>query len=562
VIYEKDLDIRGNGGRIVWKDEKEEFKHLERRHKMLRFRTLGLVVTLLTILSIGGAVGWTGQEAPRYGGTFVYGAATEPDNLDPAVVFDTQAMRIMRNVAENLVNLGPDGEPQPGLAESWEISADGLTWIFHLRHGVKFHDGTPFNAEAVVFNFDRQMNPDNPYHQYGPWVWWEWMYSSIIKSVEAVDEYTVKIELKKPFTPLLAHLAISASGTILSPTAIRKWKGEIGLHPVGTGPFKFKEWVRGDHITLEAFDDYWGGRPYVDRIVIRFIPDNTVRAGALIKGEIDLMTDFSEPTYKTLIAEPSVTVILAPPLNISYLAMNTTKKPFDNILVRLAIQHAINKEELVSSLYGELGEVANGPIPSPEWAWHPGLKAYEYNPELAKALLAAAGYPDGFDTELWIASAPRGYNPVGPLLAETVQSYLAAVGINAKVVVMDYSALTPRVMNGEHEMTFFGWYGDDLDPDEFIYTFCHSSNAIPPANNLAFYKNDQVDELLDLAQRITDIDVRRELYLRAQEIVNAGAAWVWLNGIKQPYAITARVRNFRPNPVPWCLYLADIWLAE
>jgi peptide/nickel transport system substrate-binding protein len=516
---------------------------------------------LVVVVLLGGALTISAEDVPRYGGTLIFAAATEQSGLDPANVFDTAAMRIARNIAENLTNLGPDGEPVPGLAESWDLSDNGLTWVFHLRKDVTFHDGTPFNAQAVFFNFDRQMNPDNPYYEHGPWGWWDWMYAPIIKSVQVLDEFTIKMELNTPFSPLLAHLAISASGTILSPAAIEKWGAEIGIHPVGTGPFKFKEWVRGDHVTLEAFDDYWGGRPYLDEVIIKFIPDNTVRGAALAQGEVDLITDFSSPTYQALSAVPGVELIAAAPLNMSYLVMNTEKKPFDDVLVRLAVQYAINKNELVSSLYGELGEVFNGPVPSPEWAYHADLQSYDYNPEISKALLAAAGYPNGFDTELWIYSAPRGYNPVGPELAEVIQAYLGEVGINAKVVVRDYTAHSTQLKQYEHEMAFFGWYGDDLDPDEFIYIFCRSTEQTGTMN-LARYKNARVDELLDRARTITDITARRELYLRAQEIIAADAAWVWLNGIKQPYAFRSRVKNFHPNPVPWCLYFGGVWVSD
>ena len=518
------------------------------------------VVGLLILVAVGWSIGVAGAGSPKVGGTLVFGAATEQDSLDPAGTFDTAAMRINGWVAENLTNLGPDGNPVPGLAESWEMSADGMTWTFHLRQGVVFHDGTPFNADAVVFNFDRQMNPQNPYYQYGSWGWWDWMYAPVIKSVYKIDAMTVGMTLNFPFSPLLAHLAISGAGTILSPAAIQQYKADVATHPVGTGAFALKEWVRGDHITLVAFDRYWGGRPYLDQIIVRFIPDNTVRAGALIRGEIDLMTDFSPPQLDTL-RTAGAQIMIAASLNLSYLAINSEKAPFDNILVRIAVQHAIDKDGLVQALYGELGEVAKGPIPSPEWAYDPNLRQYEYDPELARQYLAAAGYPNGFTTELSIYSAARGYNPVGTELAEAIQAYLAEVGITATISISDYTAHNAKVHSGQHELAFYGWYGDDLDPDEFIYTFCHSSNAtVPGANNLAFIKSEEIDSLIDQARTVTDIEARRALYVRAQELVNSTAGWVWLNGIKQPYALTARVQGFTPNPVPWCLDLSHVWL--
>lgn len=524
-----------------------------------RFWSVVLIVGV--VLSIGGLLAWAEQD-PQYGGTLVFGAVSEQATLDAANQFDTSGMRVMSNIFDNLVNIGPDGEPEPGLAESWDFADDLMSCVFHLRRGVQFHDGTPFDAEAVAFNFDRQMNPDNPYNQYGAWGWYHWLFEPALKSVEAIDDYTIRIELYIPWSPLIAHLAICGTGTISSPTAIKKWKEEIGDHPMGTGPFKLEEWIKGDHLTLVANEDYWGGRPYLDEVVIRWIPDNSVRSAALTRSEIDFMTDFSAPSYEILSAESDVNVILAPPLNLSFMCMNMDKEPFDDILVRLAVQHAIDKEAMVASLYGKLGESLNGPVPSPEWGYHPGLKAYEYDPELSKALLAAAGYPNGFETEILIYSQGRGYNPVGPELAEVIQSYLAKVGISARINKMEWTAFSVDLQAGKHAISFYGWYGDNLDPDGYIYTFCHSSAANPPeANNVAFFRDEGADELIERAQAVTDVAVRRELYFRIQEIVNASAGYLWLNGIKQPYALSARVQNYTPNPVPWHLSFSKVWVA-
>lgn len=520
------------------------------------------IAILVGMLLLGGS-SLLAADAPRYGGTLIYGAATEPSGLDPAITFSTGGQRMASNILETPLRLrDSDGALEPSLAESWKVSEDGLIWVLYLRQGVKFHDGTPFNAEAFVFNVDRQMNPENPYNQYGPWVYWEWLYRNLVVGVKAVNEYTVEIEINAPFAPFLNYLAFPGAFSMSSPTAIKEWEGEYGTRPVGTGRFKFKEWIRGDHITLVANEDHWEGRPYIDQVVTRFIPDNTVRSAALIGGEIDLMLDFGKTAYTVLSAELGIRIILSPPVNISYLAMNIRQKPFDDVLVRLAVQHAINKEEIVEALYGDLGEVSNVPIPRSMTGHHSGIEAYEYDPELSKKLLAAAGYPNGFDTELAIYDAPRGYNPVGSELAEVVQSYLAAVGINAEITVADYTSHIAMTQRREHKMAFYGWNADHLDPDGFIYTFCHSESAEPGGYNMPLYTNLEVDALINRAQVVTDMDVRTELYRRAQEIVNAGAAWLWLSSTTPAFAISPRVQNFIPNPLPVILHFDELWLSD
>lgn len=515
-----------------------------------------LVFALLLLSLLSGALAQT----PVKGGTLHFGTATEPDTLDAAGAFDTAAMRINSSVTENLVRLGADGNPEPGLAESWDVSEDGLLWTFNIRPNVTFHDGTPLDAAAVVFNFERQMDTAHPYNQYGSWGWWDWMFAPAIDRVYAVGDMTVVMELAFPFSPLLAHLGISGAGTILSPTAIAEHGAQIGNHPVGTGPFMLTEWVRGDHITLTAFDDYWGEEPHLDAIIIRFIPDNTVRSAALTRGEIDIMTDFSGQQLEML-RQGGAQVQIAPALNVSYLAMNSKSAPFDDIRVRLAVQHAIDTETLLQALYGDLGEPALGPIPSAMWAFDPDASRYEYDPGLAKQYLADAGYENGLDVELSIYSAPRGYNPVGTELAQVVQMYLTAVGINATIKVTDYTAHAADVGNGNHQLAFFGWNGDDLDPDGFIQTLVHSANAITPgANNIAFIENPELDALIDQARTVTDVDERRALYLEAQQLVHESAGWIWLNGVRQAYALSPRVQGFEANPIPWRIDFSTTWL--
>jgi peptide/nickel transport system substrate-binding protein len=530
----------------------------------MKSRKIGLAVMLVVLLGSMGAMSWAADKTPKYGGKIVYGAASEPETLDAAAAFDTQAMRFSCMIAETLTRTEENGTIGPALAEKWEVSKDGLSIVFTLRKNVKFHDGTPLDADAVIFNYDRQSNKENPYYQYGDWVWYDWMFKPIIKGVSKVDDYRIKMELHKPFSPLLAHLTISGFGTIVSPTAIKAGKEKVGLAPVGTGPFKFKEWVRGDHITLVANKDYWRGKPYVEEIIARFIPDNAVRAAALEKGEIDLITDFGVETYDQLKKSKNVTVTLGPALNLSFMSLNTKVKPFDDVRVRRAVAHAINIEELVKSLYGPLGEVLSTPIPKAlAWAHNPNVKPHKFDPAYSKKLLAEAGLPNGFETEILIYSEPRGYNPAGKELAEVMQGYLIPIGIKTKIKAVPYSEQKVITKTGQgYEMVCTGWYGDDLDPDGFINSFLNSAGAKPPSvNNFARYESSEMDKLLEEGKRLVDTGARKKVYFKAQELAYEDVPNIWINSIKQPYATTKRVQGAKFPATPYSFdFLGRVWV--
>lgn len=529
---------------------------------MRRFAKFGWISILIAFVISAGVTGWAAEA--KQGGKIVYGAASEPVTMDAPVAFDTQAMRFGSLIAENLTRTNPDGTIGPGLAERWKISSDGLGVVFYLRKGIKFHDGTPFNADAVMFNFERQMDKNHPYYQYGDWVWYDWMFSPIIEGVSKMDDHTIKMSLKKPFSPLLAHLSISAFGSIFSPAAIKAGKDKFGLNPVGTGPYKFKEWVRGDHITFVVNENYWRGRPNIDEITVRFIPDNSVRAAALEKGEVDIITDFGVETYQLLKKNPNVTVILGPALNLSYLAMNMQTKYFSDVRVRRAVAHAINKEELVQVLYGPLGELCNTPVPQAlGWAHNSNVKPHKYDPQLSKKLLTEAGYPNGFETEILIYSEPRGYNPAGKELAEVIQSYLLPVGINASIKAVPYSEQKVITKSGKgYEMVGLGWYGDDLDPDGFINSFLNSAGSKPPSvNNFAHYESQKMDSLLENGQQLADTKDRQKVYHEAQELACQDVPIIWINSIKQPYATTKRLKGVEVAPMSWAFdFIARAWV--
>lgn len=484
----------------------------------------------------------------------VFARGGDSVGLDPANVTDGESFYVTRNIVDTLVDYEDDNTNLiPGLAKSWESKdKDGLVWVFHLREGVKFHDGTPFNAEAVKFNFDRWMFEDNQFRYEGEaFEYWGYMfggYPGIVKEVRAVSEFTVEIELTSPSAPFLNNLAMPCFG-ISSPEAIKKYGKDIFKNPVGTGPFKFVEWVKDDKVVLEKNPEYWGEAPKLDKIIFRSIPDNSARLMELQSGTIDIMTGLSPEDVKLVEADPNLQVLLRPSMNVGYMAMHTGKKPFDNAKVRQAINHAIDKKALIEAFYAGLAEPAKNPLPPSLWGYNDSVQDYEYSVEKAKALLAEAGYPNGFKTKLWAMPVARPYMPQPKEIATALQQQLAAVGIEAEIVSMDWATYLEKGEFGEHELYLLGWTGDNGDPDNFLYVLLDKDNAkVGSAGNVAFYVNDKVHELLIAAQKETDQAKRAKLYEEAQAIIHQDAPWVPLVHSTPPIAAKKSVKNFIPHP--------------
>lgn len=447
--------------------------------------------------------------------------------LDPAREIDGESFIPTSEIFEGLVAFKPGTtEIEPALATSWTISDDGLTYVFTLRENVKFHDDSAFNADAVVFNFMRQHDENHPYYQYGPYKYWGFMnFDKIIDDVQALDTYTVQITLTEPNAPFLSSIAMSSFG-IVSPTAIETYKEDTTNNPVGTGPFTFVSWIKGDTITLKANENYWRGAPALSQVIFKVIPEPTARALALETGEVDIILYPSPEDISRLEANEELKIYKTPGLNVGYMAFNTQKKPFDNVMVRRAIAYAINKDDIIDAVYGDLGRPAYTAIPPTMWSYTEDLKKYEYNPEKAKALLKEAGYPDGFTLTMWPIPVTRPYMPDGPRVAEIIQAQLSDVGIRATIELLDWGTHLERTDSGLHEVAFLGWTGDNGDPDNFLNTLLSSHTAVKPASNIAYWKNAEFTALIDKASVITNQEERSELYKKAQVIFADQVPWV------------------------------------
>ena len=498
----------------------------------------------------------------KYGGVLVFGRSGDSVGLDPGRETDGESMYIADNIYNCLVEFKPGTtEVIPGLAKKWSISDDGLEYTFNLRKGVKFHDGTDFNADAVVFSLKRQLDENHPFYKYGPWKYWGYMeMSAIVKDIVKVDEYTVKILLKKPEAPLIANLAMQFA-SIVSPTAYEKYKEGFYNNPVGTGPFKFVSWTKGDNIVLEANEDYWDGRPYLDRVVFKAIPDATARFLALKKGEVDIIDYPSPDDIPAIEAEESLKVVKQAGLNVGYLALNVEKKPLDNKLVRQAINYAINKQDILDGVYGSLGQAAKNPIPPGMWSYNDSIKDYEYNPKKAKELLEKAGVGNGFKMDLWAMPVSRPYNPNGKKVAEIIQAQLAEVGIKANITSYDWGTYLDKTEQGEHDSALLGWTGDNGDPDNFLWVLLSTPAATKPAGNISFWKNSEFTALIKEAKESNDIKKRTRLYKKAQEIFHEEAPWVPLAHSVVVEPMKKSVQNFVLYPTGKRVF-TRVWIEK
>lgn len=509
----------------------------------------------------------TVTEEDKYGGTLIFGRGADAVSLDPINVTDGESIRVTHNVFETLFEYDQNLELQPKLATGYETSEDGLTWTLKLREGVKFHDSTDFNADAVVFNFERWMDPNNPYHQ-GDFVYYSFLYGGfkgdenhLIEYVKAVDEYTVEIKLKRKTAPFLSYLAISMFG-IASPTAIEKYGDKINENPVGTGPFKFETWKRNDMITLVKNEDYWmEGKPYLDQLIFKVIPENSARLTALQTGEIDILDGMNPGDVGLVESTEGIELIKRPSFNIGYMAFNMEKEPFNNPLVRKAINMAINKEEIVNAFYSGLAEVAKNPIPPSLWGYNDSIEDYEYNVEEAKKLLAEAGFENGFKTTLYTMSNPRPYLPEPLKISEAVQADLAEIGIEVEIQTYEWATYLEKSSQGEHEMAMFGWTGVMADPDNFLFPNLSKTNAEKPANNRAFYKSDQFTQLITEARETLDQEKRIDLYKQAQEVFHEDAPWVMLAHTTPPLAQADYVEGYVPHPMSNDLF-TDVFVTN
>jgi peptide/nickel transport system substrate-binding protein len=516
---------------------------------------LGIRLMVLSLVGVGITVGWA--QTPVKGGTFVYGRGADSVGLDPAVVTDGESFRVTRNIYESLLEYKRDStEVVPGLAEVWTTSPSGLEWKFELRRQVKFHDGTPCNAEAVVFNFERWMSEAHPHHK-GVFEYWKSMFGGFpgfVKAIKAIDEHSVAFVLDQPMAPFLANLAMPMFG-IASPTAIKKHGDDYFKNPAGTGPFRFREWRKDDRVVLERNPDYWGEKPLLDRVVFRSIVDNSARLLELQTGSIDLMEFLNPDEIPSVRNDANLELILRPSMNVGYLWWNVKKEPFSRLEVRRAIAHAVNKRAIVEKLFGGIGVLAKNMLPPSLWGYNDAVVDYEYDPAKAREYLAKAGLANGFKTTLWAMPNPRPYMPQPTKIAEAIQADLRAVGIDADIVTMDWATYLAKTRDGEQDMYMLGWTGDNGDPDNFLYWFFGQPET------RSRYFNAKAAELTAKARTIFNKEARAQLYREVQVVLKEDAANVPIAHTTPPLAAKKIVKGYTPHATGG-ERLDTVWLAK
>ncbi|PID20835.1 ABC transporter substrate-binding protein [Sporosarcina sp. P3] len=529
-----------------------------RKGKLWSFALIMLLVLSTALAACSGGDDKEGsgdkdKDAADQGGsenkTLVFGRGGDSTSLDPSRVTEGETFKVTVNLFETLLNFGEqDTTVQPGLAKEYDTSEDGLTYTFQLEEGVKFHDGTDFNAEAVVKNFERWANGDAdtfPYYNsmFGGFKDDE---DHVIESVKADGDSTVIITLKRPQAPFLKNLAMSMFA-ISSPEAFEKGDDEYERNPVGTGPFKFVEWKPNETITIEKNEEYWQeGLPKLDRVIFQAIPNNSARLNALLSGEIDLADGINPADGVKIEDHDALQLFERPSMNVGYLGLTVTREPFDKKEVRQAMNYAIDKQSIIDSFFEGRAEVAKNAMPSSISGYNDDVEDYAYDPEKAKELLKEAGLEDGFEMELWAMPVPRPYMPDGTKVAEAIQSNLADVGIKAKIVSYEWATYLDKASKGEADAFMLGWTGDNGDADNFLYVLLDEDNI--GSNNYTYFKNDETHKLFLEAQTEVDEDKRIELYKQAQEILHEEAPWVPLAHSIPLLGGAKELTGFVPHP--------------
>ncbi|MHC5078315.1 MAG: ABC transporter substrate-binding protein [Planctomycetota bacterium] len=481
--------------------------------------------------------------------TLIWGRGADSKKLDPGDITDGESVKVCNQIYETLLTYAEEGPGLvPCLAERWENSEGGKVWTFHLRKGVKFHDGTPFDAQAVIFTMTRHIDKESPYRFGGGFEYSE-NYAEI-QSMEAPDPQTVVFRLKAPSAVFLLNMAMFPA-SIVSPEAVKKHGKNFYKNPVGTGPFRFVEWEHDVKIVLKANPDYWGGKPALDMVIFKPVLENAARFEQLRRGEINIMDNFSFSDIELIRKDPSLVYDEVTGMNFVYLALNNDQPPFDKLEVRQAVAHAIDKSKVIKLATFGLGKPGTNPMPPTIWSFHEGIEGYPYDPEKAKELLKKAGFPSGFDTEVWAMPNPRPYMPRPQECAQILKSSLAEVGIRARIVSHPWKEYLEKTKHGEHPMCILGWTTDNGDPDNFLWQLLSKDNAKTDgsAQNVSFYRDEEVSELLDKAKHVVDPEARKALYFKAQEKIHADVPMVSLAYLPQMIAYRKEVEGYKVHPI-------------
>jgi dipeptide transport system substrate-binding protein len=470
--------------------------------------------------------------------TLVYCSEGSPENFNPQINTTGTSFDAAYPVFNRLVEFEAGStNVVPGLAEKWDVSDDGLTYTFHLRKGVKFHSNKSFKptrdfgADDVVATFNRMWKADDPYAKVsgGAYDYFNDMgMPDLLKSVEKVDDNTVKFTLNKPEAPFIANLAMDFAAIHSKEYMDAMQKAgtpeQVDQAPIGTGPWTFVDYQKDAVIRYKANPDYFRGKQKIDTLVYAITPDATARMAKLQAGECHVAPYPNPADLDKLKADQNLQVLQQEGLNVGYLAFNTEKKPFDDKRVRQALNMAIDKEAIIKAVYQAAGKPAHNPIPPTIWSYNESIKPYPYDPKKAQEMLKEAGVTS-LNTDVWYMPVQRPYNPDAKKIAELIQADLSKIGITAELKTFEWGEYRKRLQAGEHQMGLLGWTGDNGDPDNFMGVLLSCGSARPGGQNIAKWCNQDFTKLLDEARQTADQAKRTELYMKAQEIFHEEAPW-------------------------------------
>lgn len=506
------------------------------------------VKCLLTLIAVLGIfMGPASVFADTPPGVLVVGQIAEPKSIDPQTVTAVNDFRILMNVYDGLVRYKSGTlEVEPALAKKWTISQDGLVYTFFLRDGVSFHDGSNLNADAVKFNFERMLDKSHPFYNTGPFPLS--FFFSAIKEVKALDRLTVEFTLNEPFAPFLSNLAYP-TGLIVSPDAVKKYGKDFGRHPVGTGPFKFVEWVSNSRVVVEKNQSYWDGAPALQAVVFRPITDANTRVAEMLSGGIDMMVEVPPDNLKSLAKDSDYKIYEQAGPHLWFLILNAKEGPFADKRMRQAINYAINKEAIVENILQGTAVVAAGPTPPAfSWAYNDNLTPYPYDPKKAIELIKSSGN-QGAELTLYVTEGGSGMlDPVA--MGTAIQADLAKVGLKVKIETYEWNTFLGKVnpgLEGKADMAEMAWMTNDPDTLPFLAL---RTDAWPDKGgfNSGYYSNPEVDNLLEKARQSTDLAERAELYKKMQEVVYEDAPWAFIANWKQNAVSSSSVKNFSLEP--------------
>lgn len=501
-------------------------------------------------------------ESRAFSNGIVYCSEGSPSTFNPQLdTSGTTADAASHQLYDRLLEFDPvTSKITAGLASSWLVSDDGLVYTFQLQKGVQFHSNqyfTPkrnFNADDVLFSFDRWRLKEHPYHSvsnatYPYFISLE--LDSLIKDVKRINGYRVEIHLNQPDSSFLANLATDFAVILSAEYGARLL--ELGLPnlidevPIGTGPFTFSKYQKDQYIRYMRHDTYWKGVSSVEQLIFDITPSGSLRLAKLMTGECDVISLPAHSELDIIRERDNLVLDEKPGLNVGFWAFNTEKPPFDNPEIRRALAMAIDKSTLLEAVYFGSAIQATGILPPSSWAFQPDLRDTAYNPVLARELLEKNGINDGFEMDIWAMPVERSYNPNALMMAELIQNYLEQINIRANIVSYEWSSFRRRLRDGSHDSVLIGWSADNGDPDNF-YRPLLSCASIPSGTNRAKWCSPQFDELINEALTYTDVDTRAALYQSANAIIADQIPLIPIAHAFRYQAARSNISNLHINP--------------